>query len=262
MNNKNLIIPPIGLGTLRLNGEACISTIRKAVELGYRHIDTAPVYHNHHDIREGIAPFERDNLFITSKYLPEQGCVETACNQALKELGLDYLDLYLIHWPDRTLPMEEILRSMERLKAIGKIREFGVSNYTIHHLQDMLDKGIRIPYNQVEFHPYLYQQELWKFCQQNQIQLISYRPLGKGELLTNPIFEKIAHKHQKTSAQVVLRWILQKNIPVVVKTSSENRLKENFDLCDFYLTNEDMQLLDDLNCDKRFCVTKWADFNY
>lgn len=260
--NNNLIIPSIGLGTLRLCGEECISTIRKAVELGYQHIDTAPVYHNHQDIAKSIAPFDRNNLFITSKYLPEQGCIEAACDLALQELNLGYLDLYLIHWPDRNQPMEEILCSMEKLKVKGKIREFGVSNYTINHLKDMLDKGIKIPYNQVEFHPYLYQKELWEFCQKNQIQLISYRPLGRGELLTDPIFEKIAHKKQKTSAQVVLRWILQKKIPVLIKTSSEEHLKENFNIHDFSLTEEEMQLLDGLNCDKRFCVTKWADFNY
>jgi 2,5-diketo-D-gluconate reductase B len=261
MNNEKTI-PLLGLGTLRLCGEACISTIRKAIELGYRHIDTAPMYHNHQDVREGIAPFDRDKLFITSKYLPEQGCIETACDLALKELGMEYLDLYLIHWPDRAQPMEAILRTMEKLKAKGKILQFGVSNYTINHLKDMLDKGIKIPYNQVEFHPYLFQKELWDFCRKHQIQLISYRPLGKGELLTEPAFEKIGHKYQKTPAQVVLRWILQKNIPVLIKTSSEERLKENFSLFDFSLTPDEELLLDGLNRNKRFCVTKWADFNY
>ena len=114
---NELTIPSIGLGTLRLCGEDCISIIKKALELGYRHIDTAPVYHNHRDVRQGIANFDRQKLVITSKYLPEQGSLENACDLALKELGLDYLDLYLIHWPDRSQPMAEILRNMEKLKS-------------------------------------------------------------------------------------------------------------------------------------------------
>lgn len=219
-----LIIPPIGLGTLRLCGEDCISIIKKGLELGYRHIDTAPAYHNHRDIRQGIANFDRQKLVITSKYLPEQGNLENACNLALKELGLDYLDLYLIHWPDRSQSMVEILRNMEKLRSQGKIQHFGVSNFTIHHLQDILQFGINIPYNQVEFYPYLYQKKLLKFCLAHHIRLIGYRPLGKGEMLNSPLFERIGNKYSKTAAQAILRWILQKNIPTIVKTNSKKHL--------------------------------------
>lgn len=261
MHNE-LTIPPIGLGTLRLCGEDCISMIKKALELGYRHIDTAPVYHNHQDIRQGIENFDRQKLVITSKYLPEQGDLESACDTALKELGLDYLDLYLIHWPDRSQPMAEILRNMQKLKTQGKIRDFGVSNYTIHHLEDMLKLGISIPYNQVEFHPYLYQKKLLEFCLTHHIQLIAYRPLGKGDMLDDPLFQQVGDKYSKTAAQVILRWILQKNIPTIVKTNSKKHLEENLEIFDFVLTEEDMLLLDGLNRNKRFCVTRWADFDY
>lgn len=260
--SQSIDIPPIGLGTLRLCDEACISIIRQALEVGYRHIDTAPVYHNHQTIAEAIRGFDREKLFITTKYLPEQGDVEVACDLALRELGLEYVDLYLIHWPDRSLPMEKTLQAMERLREKGKIRQLGVSNFTVHHLQDVLEKGVEIPYNQVEFHPYLYQKELWEFCQQHQIQLISYRPLGKGELVNDPVIQQIAKHYQKTAAQVVLRWVLQKNIPVLVKTASMDHLKENFAIFDFSLTPEDMHKLDALNRNKRFCVTRWADFDY
>ncbi len=259
---SELTIPPIGLGTLRLCGEDCVSMIKNALELGYRHIDTAPVYHNHQDIREGIANFDRGKLVITSKYLPEQGNLEDACDLALKELGLDYLDLYLIHWPDRSQPMADILRNMEKLRAQGKIRDFGVSNYTIHHLEDMLKLGIKIPYNQVEFHPYLYQKKLQDFCLNHQIQIIAYRPLGKGEMLNDPLFKQIGEKYSKTATQIILRWIIQKNIPAIVKTNSKKHLEENLAIFDFKLMEEDMQLLDGLNRDKRFCITKWADFDY
>lgn len=260
--HTELVIPPIGLGTLRLCGEDCISIIKKALELGYRHIDTAPVYHNHQDVRQGIADFDRQKLIITSKYLPEQGNLEDACDLALKELGLDYLDLYLIHWPDRSQPMAEILRNMEKLRSQGKIRQFGVSNYTIRHLQDMLDLGISIPYNQVEFHPYLFQKKLLEFSLHHGIQIIAYRPLGRGEMLNNPLLQQLGDKYSKTPAQLILRWILQKDIPTIVKTNSVHHLEENLAIFDFTLTDEDMLLLDGLNCDKRFCVTRWADFDY
>lgn len=259
---NELLIPSIGLGTLRLCGDDCVSIIKKALELGYRHIDTAPVYHNHHDVRQGIANFDRQKLIIISKYLPEQGNLENACHLALKELGLDYLDLYLIHWPDRSQPMAEILWNMEKLRSQGKIRQFGVSNYTIRHLRDMLQLGISIPYNQVEFHPYLYQRNLLEFCLNHRIQLIAYRPLGKGEMLNNPLVNKIGDKYSKTVAQVILRWILQKDIFTIVKTNSKEHLEENLAIFDFVLTYEDMLLLDGLNCDKRFCITRWADFDY
>lgn len=259
---NELIIPPVGLGTLRLCGEDCISIIKKALDLGYRHFDTAPLYHNHHELGQGIANFDRQKLFITSKYLPEQGCIEKSCDLTLKEIGLEYLDLYLLHWPDRSQPMAEILRKMEILKSKGKIRNFGVSNYTIRHLQDMLNLGISIPYNQVEFHPYLYQKKLLKFCLTNHIQLIAYRPLGKGEILNDTVLKQISDKYSKNAAQVILRWILQNNIPVIVKTNSIKHLEENLAIFDFVLKDEDMVSINGLNCDKRFCITKWADFEY
>lgn len=262
IKHNELVLPFIGLGTLRLCGEDCVSIIKKALDLGYRHIDTAPMYHNHQDIRQGIANFDRQKLIITSKYLPEQGNLEKACDLALNELGLDYLDLYLIHWPDRSQPMAEILRNMEKLKSQGKIREFGVSNYTIRHLRDMIELGINIPYNQVEFHPYLYQKNLLDFCFNHRIQLIAYRPLGRGEMLSDPLLQQMGERYSKTAAQVILRWLVQKNIHIVVKTNSKEHLEENLTIFDFVLRDEDMFILDQLNCNKRFCITRWADFEY
>ena len=126
----------------------------------------------------------------------------------------------------------------------------------------MLKLGIRIPYNQVEFHPYLYQQKLLEFCLIHHIQLIAYRPLGKGEMLNDPLFKQVGDKYSKTAAQVILRWIFQKNILTIVKTNSKKHLEENLSIFDFILTDEDILLLDGLHCDKRFCITRWADFDY
>jgi diketogulonate reductase-like aldo/keto reductase len=151
---------------------------------------------------------------------------------------------------------------MDNLKKKGKVHHIGVSNFTIHHLQDVIDKGVQIDYNQVEFHPYLYQKELWQFCQSHQIALIAYRPLGKGELIQKKILKRIADKYQKTPAQIILKWIIQKEIAVVVKGSSKQHLQENLQIFDFFLHPEDLKTIDELNRNQRFCETDYSDFDY
>ncbi|HEV3269627.1 MAG TPA: aldo/keto reductase [Candidatus Rhabdochlamydia sp.] len=260
--DKKEKVPLIGLGTWELSGKSCISTVKMALELGYRHIDTALIYENHRDIAKAIHGFNREELFITSKFFLDQKSAEESCDLALEELHLDYLDLFLIHWPDREKPMIKVLKEMEKLKRQGRIHHIGVSNFTIHHLQDAIDNGIQIDYNQVEFHPYLYQKELWQFCQNHQIGLIAYRPLGKGELVQEEIFKKIGDKYQKTPAQIILKWLIQKEVAVVVKGSSKKHLQENFRVFDFFLHPEDMKNINELNRNQRFCETDYSDFNY
>lgn len=260
--NEEEKLPLIGLGTWDLSGKSCISTVKMALELGYRHIDTALIYENHRDIAKAIQGFSRKELFITSKFFLGQKSVEESCNLALKELNLDYLDLFLIHWPNREKQMVKVLKEMEKLKKQGRIHHIGVSNFTIHHLQDVIDSNIQIDYNQVEFHPYLYQKELWHFCQNHQIRLIAYRPLGKGKLVHEEIFKKIGDKYGRTPAQIILKWLVQKEIAVVVKGSSKQHLQENFYLFDFFLHSEDMKKIDELNRNQRFCETDYSDFNY
>lgn len=254
-------VPLVGLGTWELSGASCVSTVKIALDLGYRHIDTALIYDNHQDIAKAIAGFNREELFITSKFLLDQNAKES-CDRTLQELSLNYLDLFLIHWPDREKPINQFLREMQKLKSKGDIHHIGVSNFTIHHLQDALDQGIQIDYNQVEFHPYLYQKELWEFCQNHQIGLIAYRPLGKGELIREKTFEEIGNKYQKTPAQIILKWLVQKNISVVVKGSSKKHLEENLHIFDFCLQLEDMTKIDKLHRNKRFCKTDYSDFDY
>ena len=259
--DKKERVPLLGLGTWELSGTPCTSIVRMALELGYRHIDTALIYDNHQDIAKAIAGFNREELFITSKFFLDQSA-EESCNQILQELGLVYLDLFLIHWPNRKKPMVKVLQEMQKLKSKGRVHYIGVSNFTIHHLQDAIDKGIQIDYNQVEFHPYLYQKELWQFCQNHQIGLIAYRPLGKGELVQEKVFKEIGDKYHKTPAQVILKWLIQKEIAVVVKGSSKQHLEENLHIFDFFLHAEDLKKIDELNRNKRFCDTDYSDFNY
>ncbi|NGX27145.1 MAG: putative oxidoreductase [Chlamydiae bacterium] len=246
--------------------------MKEALEIGYRHFDTAFAYENHKEIAKGIKGFDRKSLFITTKLAIGLGqiddrkiekSVEAACDLALKELNLEYLDLLLIHYPDRNRPLEQILEAMHALVDKGKIRYPGVSNYTKHHLQDAYDAGLSVPFNQVEFHPYFYQKDLLEFARKNGTELIAFRSFGKGELIhKEPLFAEIAKAHGKTPAQVVLRWVMQKKIPVIPKASSKKHLLENFSLFDFVLTPSEEEKIDMLNKNFRYCESDWNEFDY
>ena len=262
-------MPFMGLGTWNLRGHECTSVVKMALDIGYRHIDTAAVYENHTAIAKGINQFPREQLFLTSKLLAEnvdpehvEKGVEKEVSRALKELDVDYLDLYLIHWPDRSKPLPQIFQAMAREVETKRIRYIGVSNFTVHHMEDLIDAGCTMSANQVEFHPYLTQKPLYDFCKGEDIQLISYRPLGKGALVEEPLFHQIGQKHRKSPAQVVLRWIVQKGVPVIPKASSEAHLKENFNIFDFSLSDKEMQEIEALNQNRRFCRGDREEFNY
>ncbi len=266
----NVKIPEIGLGTWDLYGKECSKLVQLALQMGYRHIDTAHIYDNHAAVRKGIGNFDRSQLFITSKiflekqlHLPNvEESVEEACDLALKELGIDYLDLYLIHWPVEGMPMTKVFQAMENLQRKGKILQVGVSNFTIHHLEDLRQAQCYPTVNQVEFHPYLYQKDLLEYCNTHKIQIVAYRPFGMGALLHDPLLEKIGLAHQKTPSQVILRWLMQKNIIAIPKSSSENHLKENLDLSDFSLHKAEIEQIDALNKNQRFCMPESTVFNY
>jgi len=264
-------LPLIGLGTWNLKGEECIKAVRLAWELGYRHFDTAHVYQNHEAVGKAIEGFPRDQMYITSKIALEEQMdpkhvdrsVQNACERALQELGLDYLNLYLIHSPNRSFPLDQIFQSMQRLMEQGKVQQVGVSNYTVHHLEDLAKAGFTPFANQVEFHPYLYQESLLDYCRSHQIQLISYRPFGIGVLLKEePLFDQIGRKHQKTGAQVILRWLIQKDICTIPKASSRKHLEENLQIFDFTLLESEVSALDRLHRGKRYCKAEDPELSY
>jgi diketogulonate reductase-like aldo/keto reductase len=258
-------IPALGLGTWQLTGSKCENAVKIALELGYNHIDTAEAYGNQKEIGKAINGFGRKKLFITSKIwndnLHFQGTINS-CDKILKELGTDYLDLLLIHWPVKKIPFEETFRAFEELEKSGKAKSFGVSNFTIRHLEEALPKAkISIVNNQCEFHPYLFQKELLEYCNQHKIIFTAYSPLGRKEILDDKLIKEIAEKYSKTAAQVCLRWIFEKGIVVIPKASSEEHLKENMEIFGWELSKEDSQKIDSIQKNRRIINPFFGDFD-
>ncbi|RXJ04635.1 aldo/keto reductase [Anaerobacillus alkaliphilus] len=252
-------MPWFGLGVFKAKeGEEVVSSVKAAIELGYRSIDTAAIYGNEEGVGRAVreSGVAREELFITTKvWNSEQGYESTlaAFDESMKKLGLNYLDLYLVHWP---LPAvgkyKDTWRALEKLYKDGRVRAIGVSNFHVPHLKDLMaDCEIKPMVNQVEYHPRLTQKELHEFCKENQIQLEAWSPLMQGQLLDEPVLAELGQKYGKSVAQVILRWDLQNEVVTIPKSVNPVRLKENADIFDFELTAEEMSLIDGLNEDRR-----------
>ena len=259
--NNGVKMPWFGLGVFKVEeGEELVNAVKTAINYGYRSIDTASIYGNEAGVGEGIregireAGIDREDLFITSKvWNADLGYESTlsAYEESLQKLGLDYLDLYLIHWPVEG-KYKEAWRALETLYKEGKVKAIGVSNFHIHHLEELLKDASVIPMiNQVEYHPQLTQKELKAFCSKHQIQLEAWSPLMQGELLDNPVLEEIAKNYGKTVAQVILKWDLQNGVVTIPKSTKPHRIMENASIFDFALTEDDMRRINDLNQNKR-----------
>lgn len=251
--NNGVEIPYLGLGVYQSPpGEITLRAVKYALKIGYRQIDTAELYGNEKDVGRALreSGIRREDVFITTKvWNSHQGYDSTlyACEGSLARLGLSYVDLYLIHWPVQGLG-DETWRAMIKLLHQGKARAIGVSNYSIRELNELLEKSDIVPaVNQVEFHPFLYQEDLLRFCKNNNIQLEAYSPLTRGKRLNHPKILELAKKYNKTPAQVLIRWSLQHNVIVIPKSIHEARIKENSQVFDFQLEPKDMKLLYSLN---------------
>jgi 2,5-diketo-D-gluconate reductase B len=260
-------IPLLGLGTWQLTGEICYQATKAALEIGYRHIDTAHAYGNHAEIGRAIkdSGLDRSELFITSKLWRNEMSgedVRPTLVRALDELQTDYLDLYIIHWPSHMMPMKPTLTALANLKKEELIKNFGVSNYTINHLKDALEITQEIAANQVEFHPSLNQKELLDFCTSHNIKLTAYSPIGHGNDLDIPLIIELTEKYDKTAAQICINWCLQKGLVAIPKASSKARLQENFDTQLFALSSEDVGLIDKLDLNNRYINPDFAEFEY
>ena len=250
-------MPWLGLGTWQVeDGSEVINSVRWAIQNGYRHIDTAAAYYNEIGVGTAIkgSGIPREELFITTKvWNSDQGYDTTlrAFSLSRKKLGLDYVDLYLIHWPVRG-KYRETWKALEKIYKDGLTRAIGVSNFNIHHLKDVMADSEIIPMvNQVEFHPLLNQNELRAFCRENGIQFEAWSPLMQGHF-NIPVLSEIAKKHGKTPAQVLLRWDLQNEVVTIPKSTHEERIKENKDIFDFELSKEEMDKIDGMDKGRRF----------
>ncbi|AWV35515.1 aldo/keto reductase [Paenibacillus odorifer] len=255
--NDGVTMPWLGLGVYKTkDGEEVIHAVKTAVELGYRSIDTAAGYNNEEGVGQAIRDcgVARDELFITTKVRnPDQGYESTlkAFEDSRRKLGLDYLDLYLIHWPVAG-KYRETWKALIHLQKEGLIKSIGVSNFQVHHLKDIIeDTGVVPVVNQVEFHPLLTQRELLKYANEQSIQLEAWSPLMQGNL-DLPLLKELAEKYGKTPAQIVLRWDLQQGVITIPKSVHADRIKENAGFFDFTLSDEDVKAIEGLNKDHRF----------
>ena len=251
-------MPYFGLGVyLSKEGNEVINAVKWAIQSGYRHIDTAAIYNNEEGVGEGIraSGIPREDIFLVSKvWNSEQGYDSTikAFETSLKKLNTEYLDLYLIHWPVKG-KYKETWRALEELYKQKRIRAIGVSNFLKHHLKDLLTDVSIVPMvNQMEFHPYLVQQDLLDFCKTNKIQYEAWSPLMQGKIFDIDVFKEMAGKYKKTIAQLVLRWDLQKGVVTIPKSSKKQRIIDNAAIFDFSISKEDMAVLDGLDRGKRF----------
>lgn len=246
-------MPWLGLGVYKVeNGTEVINAVKTALQVGYRSIDTASFYKNEEGVGQGIreSGIPREEIFVTTKvWNSEQGYESTlqSFEDSLARLGLDYLDLFLIHWPVAG-KYKDTWRALEKLYKEGRVRAIGVSNFHIHHLKDLMeDAEIKPMVNQVELHPRLSQVELRSFCKEQGIQIEAWSPIMRGRLLDNEVLAEIGKKYNKTTTQVILRWDYQHGIVTIPKSVHKQRIKENAAIFDFELTPSEMSQIDGLN---------------
>jgi 2,5-diketo-D-gluconate reductase A len=242
-------IPLLGLGVWQVeNAQECVDAVRWALEEGYRHIDTAQAYGNEESVGLGLreSGVPRDEIFVTTKFFPDNKDPFAAAEASLRRLGLDYVDLYIIHWPAGGPTWA--WPGMERARDAGYARSIGVSNFGVDDLQQLLATATVPPVvDQVQFSPYEYRLALLDSCRQNGIALEAYSPLGTGRHLGSETVARIAQRHERTPAQVLLRWGIEKGVPVIPKSTHRERIVENAQIFDFELSVEDTAELDALD---------------
>ena len=255
--NNGLEMPWLGFGTWQIDdGQEVEHSVRSALEIGYRSIDTAAAYENERGVGKAIreSGIPREDIFLTTKVWNDaQRARRTlaAFEESLERLETEYVDLYLIHWPVEGYS-QETWRVMEEIYQSGRAKAIGVSNFLVHHLEGLLRESHIVPsVNQVEFHPFLVQPELLRFCQSHMIQVEAWSPLMSGQIFTVQAVQELADKYHKTPAQIALRWDLQHEVVTIPKSTHSKRIAENSQIFDFELSQADMNVLDALDEGKR-----------
>ena len=257
--NNGIDVPMLGYGVFKVaDGDQCYESVKTALSMGYRHIDTAAIYGNEESVGRAIkdSGVPREDIFLTTKVWNEiqrTGNVQDAFTESLRKLGIDYIDLYLVHWPVPERYVNTWLE-LEKIYTTGKARAIGVSNHHIHHLKEIEKVWSIVPVmNQIELHPELTQEPLVDYCKEKGIIPQSWSPLGaaKNDLLTNPVLVNLAKKYNKTTAQVILRWNIERGIVTIPKSVTPSRIQENIDIFDFKLTPEEVSQINSLNKDLR-----------
>lgn len=240
-------IPVLGVGTWQLRDETCARIVAEALRLGYRHIDTAQGYENEAAVGEGLraSGVARDRVFITTKVRPElisDGALQRSLEESLGRLGVDAVDLALIHWPNPAVPVSEAMRALADAKRRGLTRHIGVSNFTVALLQEAVRASAEpLVTDQIEYHPYLDQQKLLGAIRQHGLAITAYCPLALGRVASDPLIHAVAAAHGRTPAQVALRWLIQQgDVIAIPKTANRERLRENFEVFGFALTPAEM----------------------
>ena len=245
-------IPSIGFGTYKSgDDEETAKIIKNALNLGYKMIDTASFYNNEVGIGNGIkeSDIDRKDIFIVTKlWNDDHGYDNTieAINKSLNNLQVDYIDLYLIHWPNKL--NAETWRAFEHLYETGKVKAIGVCNFKVEHLEELKKTAKIMPMvNQVEIHPFSTKNNIINYCKDNNIKVVAWSPISRGRVLSNELMIDLSQKYKKSIVQIVLRWHMQKGVIPIPKSSNENRIKENIDIFDFEISSEDMKAIDSLD---------------
>ncbi len=249
INANGAKIPLVGLGTWELRGRSCARVVEQALRLGYRHIDTAEIYDNEREVGEGLnaSDVKRSEVFLTTKVWPAHfapRALERAARDSLVRLRQSEVDLLLLHWPNPQIPLEETLGALCKVKRDGLARHIGISNFTVA----MIEEAVRISTeplvcDQVECHPYLDQAKVLAACRANFMAMVAYSPIARGNAKNDKVLAKIGAAHEKTAAQVCLRYLVQQNIVVIPRTSKLDRLTENASIFDFKLNEMEMRAI-------------------
>jgi 2,5-diketo-D-gluconate reductase B len=263
----DVAMPALGLGTFELEPDVARQAVLTALEVGYRHVDTADIYENHKGVGRALreSGLPREDVFLVTKVWHDRlgrRDVLADADRFLDELGTEYVDQLLIHWPNSGIPMEETLAAMDALVQGGKARTIGVSNFTVGHLEKALATSPQpIAVNQVEIHPYLAQPELRRYCGEKNVTVVAYRPVVKGKVNEDPVLSEIGRKHGRTAAQVTLRWMLQSGMVAIPRSKSREHIEENYGALQFELEEEDLRRIDALDRGDRQIDPAFAEFD-